>query len=281
MNDTFLIEPEALQSRLRSGGTVVIDCGWYAPETKRSGRDEFAKGHVSGARFFDLDAASDPGSTLPNMLPPADHFARYVGGLGIGNDTSVVVYDATYVSARVWWMFRRFGHRDVRILDGGWRRWTAEGRPVETGAGAAPVAVPYVAAAPDVQVADWRAVLAALRTGAAQVVDARTRERFTGELPSGYPGLPSGHMPGAINLPWNRMIRQSGDFAFEDPTAAARIFREAGVDPERPIICTCGSGVTAAVLAFQLTRLGCTDWSIYDASWNEWGRRPDLPRESL
>lgn len=281
MTDPFLIEPDALQAQLKDAGTVVIDCGWYAPELNRSGRSEFAKGHIPGARFFDLDAASDPHSPLPNMLPPAAHFARHVGRLGIRNDSSVVVYDATYVSARVWWMFRAFGHRQVRVLNGGWRRWTAEGRPIEVVAGATPGNMPYEAAAPTAQVADWRAVLEALRTGTAQVVDARANERFTGALSSGYPGLPSGHMPGAINLPWSRLIRQSGDFAYEAPRTAERIFIDAGIDPNRPIICTCGSGLTAAVLAFQLARLGRSDWTIYDGSWNEWGRRPDLPRESL
>ncbi len=177
-------------------------------------------------------------------------------------------------------MFRLFGHDRVRILNGGWRRWKAERRPVETG-DTMPVAAATIhgdrAGRAGRRLAQ---VLGAVQSGEAQVVDARTTERFTGELPSGYPGLPPGHMPGAINLPWSRMIRQSGDFGFETPDAAERIFREAGIDPERPIISTCGSGVTAAVLAFQLVRMGKERWKIYDGSWNEWGRRDDLPKES-
>lgn len=277
--DEFLVEASWLESRLGETGLVVLDCGWYAPEAGRSGLDAFREGHIPGARHFDLDAVSDPDSPYPNMLPSPEHFATAVGRLGVSNQTTVIIYDATYVSARVWWMFRLFGHRQCHVLNGGWRRWLAEGRPVETGD---PIPAPvtgFKPASPPDEVADWREVLRALRNDTAQVVDARAEKRFTGELPSGYPGLPPGHMPGAVNLPWSRLVRQDGDFSFEDPGTAERIFREAGVDPDRPIITTCGSGVTAAVLAFQLMRMGKGGWKIYDGSWNEWGRRDDLPRE--
>jgi thiosulfate/3-mercaptopyruvate sulfurtransferase len=259
----------------------VIDCSWYAPEAETSGFGAFLEGHVPSARHFDLEAASDNTSPYANMLPSPDRFAEVVGHLGIGNDTNLIVYDATYVSARVWWMFRLFGHERVAVLNGGWRRWKAEGRPVEVGPPKAAPPAMFTARRTVGQVADWREVLEALRSGRAQVVDARVKERFTGEQPSGYPGVPPGHMPGAVNLPWTRMMRQSDDFGFEPPEAAEAIFREIGIDPDKPIITTCGSGVTAAVLAFQLMRTGKASWKIYDGSWNEWGCRDDLPKEAV
>jgi thiosulfate/3-mercaptopyruvate sulfurtransferase len=279
--DTFLIEPDALQAKLGAPGLVVIDCSWNIPEAGRDMAAEFRTGHIPGARFLDLDAISDRSSPYVNMMPTADQFAREVGRLGIGNDTEVVVYDSGYVSARVWWMFRVFGHHRVAILNGGWKRWKQDGRPVETGE-AAPAAPAAFSAVPAVgAVAGWADVLAALKDGAAQVVDARTKERYTGELPSGYPGVAGGHMPGAVNIPWARMIPQSGDFTFVSPEAARAVFAEAGVDLGKPMISTCGSGVTAAILVFQLARLGHAGVPLYDGSWHEWGQRPDLPKQSV
>ena len=278
--DAFLVEPQWLEERLGTAGIVVLDCSWYIPEAGKSAAAEFEQGHIPGARFFDLDRASDAGSPYVNMLPPADDFVRVVRDLGVGSDDLVVVYDSSYVSARVWWMFRHFGHDKVRVLNGGWKRWKAEGRPVETGVASPAAGSDFSAREPSGGVATWREVRAAIETGSAAVADARTKERFTGELPSGYPGVAGGHMPGAINVPWGRMIPQSGDFTFVSPQQAETIFREAGVDIDRPVIATCGSGVTAAILAFQLARLGRTDWTLYDGSWHEWGQRDDLPKET-
>lgn len=278
--DAFLVEPQWLEERLGTAGIVVLDCSWYIPEAGKSAAAEFEQGHIPGARFFDLDRASDAGSPYVNMLPPADDFARVARDLGVTGDSLVVVYDSSYVSARVWWMFRHFGHDRVQVLNGGWKRWKAEGRPVETGPARPAAGTDFTAREPSGGVATWREVLAAIETGSAVVADARTKERFTGELPSGYPGVAGGHMPGAINVPWGRMIKQSGDFTFVSPQQAETIFREAGVDIDRPVIATCGSGVTAAILAFQLARLGKTDWTLYDGSWHEWGQRDDLPKET-
>jgi thiosulfate/3-mercaptopyruvate sulfurtransferase len=279
--DEFLVEPEWLQQRLSDAGIAVIDCSWYIPEAGKSARAEFGEGHIPGARFFDLDEASDKDSPYVNMLPPAGQFAAVAGALGIGDDTLVVVYDSSYVSARVWWMFKHFGHDRVRILNGGWKRWKAEGRPVETGEAKPAKAARFTARPAAGDVAGWQAVREAIDGGRSAIVDARTKERFTGELPSGYPGVAGGHMPSAINVPWGRMIPQSGDFTFVDAATARQILSEAGVDLGKPVIATCGSGVTAAVLAFQLARMGKEDVTLYDGSWHEWGQRPDLPKESI
>lgn len=279
--DAFLVEPEWLAERLGDPAVAVIDCSWYIPEAGKSARAEFLEAHIPGARFFDLDAASDAQSPYVNMMPPAAQFEAIAGALGIGDDTLVIAYDSSYVSARAWWMFRQFGHENVRILNGGWKRWKLQGRPVEGGEPAPAPSAKFTARPVSGGVADWKAVMAAIGTGDAGIVDARTRERFTGELPSGYPGVAGGHMPSAINVPWGTMIPQSGEYTFVDPETAARIMREAGVDLEKPLISTCGSGVTAAILAFQMARMGKPDVTLYDGSWHEWGQREDLPKESL
>lgn len=277
----FLVSTEWLAQHLDDPKVVILDCNWYLPELNKQGIDDYRAGHIPGARFFDLNVISDKASPYINMLPPADQFAAEVGKLGIGNDTLVVVYDATYVSARIWWMFRVYGHDNVRILDGGWKLWKAQGRPVETGMQPAPAPAKFTPHPRANAVAGWQDVLNAIKTGSATVVDARTAERFTGQLPSGYPGVPGGHMPGAINIPWGKVIPQSGEFRFIDVAATEKLFRDAGVDLDRPMITTCGSGVTAAVLALALARLGRDNWKLYDASWHEWGQRPDLPKESV
>ena len=279
--DEFLVEPQWLQDRLGEPGIVVIDCSWYIPEAEKSAHAEFEQGHVPGARFFDLDAASDAGSPYVNMLPTAEHFAAVAGALGIGATTQVVVYDSSYVSARVWWMFRHFGHDRVAILNGGWKRWAAEGRPAEAGPEKPAQPALFTAVRRTSEVALWQDVLAATQADATAVIDARTPGRFTGEMSSGYSGVAGGHMPGAINVPWGDMLPQRDDFTFAPPQQASAIFAAAGVDLDKPIIATCGSGVTAAVLVFQLARLGKTDVSLYDGSWHEWGQRADLPKEAV
>jgi thiosulfate/3-mercaptopyruvate sulfurtransferase len=274
-----LVSTDWLQANLSSPDLAVVDCSWHLPESGRSGHAEFIAGHIPGARFLDLNDISDATSPYANMMPPPAQFATAVEALGIGSGTNVVVYDGSYVSARVWWMFRAFGHDSVRILDGGWRKWVAEKRAIAKGEPPPIARGRFGPASSPAAVAGWQEVLEASRTGTPAIVDARTAERFTGAMPSGYPGVPGGHIPGSVNIPWSRFYEK--DFRFVAPEIARRLFEQAGVDLAKPVIATCGSGVTAAILVMMLERVGHTASRLYDGSWHECGQRLDLPKSSI
>ncbi|EYD78361.1 Thiosulfate sulfurtransferase, rhodanese [Rubellimicrobium mesophilum DSM 19309] len=265
-----LVSTEWLAQRLREPGLVVLDASWHMPNAGRDPEAEFRVAHIPGARRFDIDAISDHGSPLPHMAPPASDFAAWMAREGIGPGTQVVVYDSlgVFSAPRAWWTFRRMGHDRVAVLDGGLPKWLAEKGPVETGeAGVASPAEP--ALAPDaswVRTADQ--VAEALRDGAATVLDARPAARFRGEAPEPRPGLASGHMPGARSLPFGAVLNPDG--TMKDDEALAEAMEAAGVDPERPVVTSCGSGVTAAILSLALERLGRSH-ALYDGSWAEWG----------
>lgn len=280
MTDT-LVTPAWLAERLNDPSIVVLDCTWFVPEMNISGRARFADGHVPGAVYVDLDEISDLSSPYINMMCDEKTFARVMGGLGIGDDTHVVVYDGNYVSARLWWMFRHFGHDKVSILDGGWARWKNESRPIETGPARPRAAKAFTANAQQGDIVVVKDVLAALSNGSAQVVDARPKGKFDGTEPTGYPGVLPGHMPGAVNIPWAQLFIAGEERRFIAPDAFRKLLADKGVDPDKPVIATCGSGITASILAFHLERIGKTGWKIYDGSWHEWGQRDDLPKESV
>lgn len=268
-----LVSTSWLAENLARDDVRVLDATWFLPDLKRDGRAEHAERRIPGAAFFDIDAVSDWASSLPHMLPSPAAFAAAVGALGVGSGDTVVVYDAQGIwsAPRVWWMFRVFGHRDVFVLDGGLPRWMAEGRPVLSGTPEAPGPRPFRATFVSSLVRDMAAVRAAVGvSGGPQIVDARAAARFQGTAPEPRPGLRSGHIPGARSLPFGDLV-DTETRTMLAPAAILDRFRASGVDPTRPIVTSCGSGVTACVLSLALERAGIADVPVYDGSWAEWG----------
>jgi thiosulfate/3-mercaptopyruvate sulfurtransferase len=270
-----LVSTDWLAGRLGRSGLRVLDASWYLPVSGRDARAEYREGHVPGARFFDLDAASDQASSLPHMLPSEPEFTERMATLGIDDGDDIVVYDGSGVNssaARAWWMFRTFGHDRVALLDGGIRKWREEGRPVESGA-RAHARGSFRAKLQPGMVRDLTAVRRALETGAAQVVDARSPGRFSGSEPEPRQGLRGGHIPGSFNVPHQQLVRADGTML--PPTELRRRIEVAGVDLARPIVATCGSGVSACAVIHALHLLGAEDVALYDGSWTEWAGRSD------
>jgi thiosulfate/3-mercaptopyruvate sulfurtransferase len=267
----ILVSPQWLEARL--GEVQVVDTAWYMPADPRNGRQEHEEGHIPGAIFFDIDAVADHSTDLPHMLPTPEAFARTAGELGLRRDRTVVCYDQDLFSApRVWWTLRTMGFPDVRVLDGGLKRWRAEGRPLATTQDSLP-ATTLEPMFDERLVRDLDAVRQTLQERSSQVVDARPAGRFLGDTPEPRTGLRSGHMPGARNVPFASLLDADGRLKSEGELRTA--FRDAGVDVGGPIVTTCGSGVSAAVLALALATLGREDVAVYDGSWTEWGGRTD------
>lgn len=271
-----IVDTRWLAEYLGTPGLRIIDASWSMAATVPSPRDGYLQGHIPGAVFLDLDAAADPAGGLPHTLAPAAHFGAVAGGLGIGRDDAVVVYDRAgmHTSPRAWWLFKAYGHGQVAVLDGGLPKWRADGGTVEGGE-VVLAPCPYAADAPWAHARTQADVLAATRQGV-QIVDARSPGRYRGDEPEPRPGLRGGHIPGSCNLPYTRLL-DAGDGTLLDAAGLRAVFDQAGVDTRRPVICTCGSGVTACVIRLALARLGAVSASVYDGSWTEWGSTPGLP----
>jgi thiosulfate/3-mercaptopyruvate sulfurtransferase len=278
MKTPALVTTDWLAANLTRRNLRVLDGSWHMPQQKRDAHTEFVAAHVPRAAFFDIDAIADTGSPLPHMLPTARTFASRVGALGVGAGDLVVAYDTRGVvsAARVWWTFRVFGHDRVAVLDGGFPKWRAEGRPVESG-DPTPRPRRFGAHLRKSLVRDLAQMRANLTSRREQVLDARSGGRFAGTEPEPRAGLRSGHIPGSLNLPYDRLYRPDGTFA--PPLELRQTFAAAGLDLDRPVVTTCGSGVTASVLAFGLHLLRTGRVAVYDGSWSEWGGRKDTPVE--
>lgn len=273
---TPLVSTDWLAAHLGEPDLVVIDASWYLPQQQRDPRQEFQAGHIPGARWFDLDAASDPDTDLPHMLPSPAHFQATMEALGVGSTSHAVVYDGsgTQLSApRLWWMLRAYGHEQVAVLDGGMQAWRAAGHPVEAGPAVAPDAVSFVPRLRPELVRTREDVARVLESGDATMVDARSRERFHGLVDEPRAGLRRGHMPGACNLPFTELV--GPDSRYLPPELLQERLADAGLAADQTVIATCGSGVTASSLALALQLAFGREVPVYDGSWAEWGRESE------
>ena len=271
-----LVSTDWLAAHMKDPDLRILDASTYLPGVDRDGRTEYDTVRISGARFFDIDDVSDGRSDLPHMVPPIEKFMSRVRAMGVGDGHQIVVYDGSglFSAARVWWLFRLMGQNNIAVLDGGLPKWIAEGREVED-------LVPVIrdrhmtVRFQNQMVRDVTQVSSASKLGTSQIVDARAAARFRGEEPEPREGLRLGHIPNSRNVPFTDLLNDDKTMKTPDQTRA--IFESAGVDLKKPIITTCGSGVTAAVLGLALERIGHDMWSLYDGSWTEWGMFPTVP----
>jgi thiosulfate/3-mercaptopyruvate sulfurtransferase len=276
-----LVTTAWLAGELGKADIVVLDCTKYLPnEAPLDGLTEFRKAHIPGARFADIDQLADVDDPLPHMVPTPARFARVIGALGVSNASRVVAYDQKGLqsSPRLWWLLRLFGHENAAVLDGGLPKWKAEGRALEAGE---PAAAPGATFVPDLiarRLAGIGDVKRIVRQGAGEalILDARSKARFDGSAAEPRPGIPSGHMPGAASLPFTELLNADG--TMKDAAALRAIFTARGADDSRPLVTTCGTGVTATVLALGAVRAGLPEPAVYDGSWTEWASRPETPK---
>ena len=271
-----LVSTQWLAAHLKDPDLRVLDVSWYLPGSKRDPFAEYQAAHIPGARFFDLDDVSDHRSDLPHMVAPVEKFMSRMRAIGVGDGHQIVVYDGSglFSAPRVWWLFKLMGQMDIAVLDGGFPKWQAEGHPVED----LPPILRYrhmMVRRQNQMVKDVTQVSAASKLGESEIVDARSPGRFYGKDPEPRLGLRAGHIPGSKNVFYKDLL--NADDTMKSPDEMRQVFLEAGVDLDKPVITSCGSGVTAAILSLGLTRMGKTDHSLYDGSWTEWGMFPTLP----
>jgi thiosulfate/3-mercaptopyruvate sulfurtransferase len=274
-----LVTTEWLAAELGKPDLIVFDATKYLPNEPKDGKAEFVRAHIPGARYFDIDQIADPDTDLPHMVPTPGRFARLMGALGVGNGSRVVFYDQKGLAsaARGWWLMGLFGHDDAAVLDGGLPKWVKEGRAVQDGEAALPKPAEF---RPDYRAGQLRGVGDMLRnvlSRSEQVLDARAAGRFSGAIPEPRAGMRSGHIPGSVSVPYTDLLRADGTFR---PAGEVRgRFEAAGVDGSRPLVTSCGSGVTACILTLGLRVAGFPEGAVYDGSWTEWGGRSDTPVE--
>jgi thiosulfate/3-mercaptopyruvate sulfurtransferase len=275
----WIVDTDWLASHLDAPDLVIFDASWHLPTAGRDPKAEYLKEHIPGALFFDIDDLTDEKSSLPHMLPSTVKFASRMKKMGVGDGMRIVVYDTLglFSAARAWWTFRAMGHEDVAVLDGGLKKWKAEGRELEDGPARKRTERHFTPLMNASLIRDMDDVKKAIAKRT-QIVDARPAGRFEGKDPEPRPGLRAGHLPGARNVPSQTLITADGTLK---PTAElAKIFADAGIDPRHPVVTTCGSGVTASILALALAVLGQTNAAVYDGSWAEWGADNGLPIET-
>ena len=276
----WIVETDWLASHLSSPDLIVLDGSWHLPTAGRDAKKEYLAEHIPGALFFDIDDLSDEKSSLPHMLPSTVKFASRMKKMGIGDGARIVVYDTNgiFSAARVWWTFRAMGHQDVAVLNGGLRKWKAEGRPLEDGRPAQRSERHYTPLQNTEIIRDLEEMKALLKKSGTQIVDARPAGRFEGREAEPRPGLRSGHIPGAKNVPSQQLLNPDG--TFKSPAELSALFKSVGIDVSKSVVTTCGSGVTASMLALALAVLGQTNAAVYDGSWAEWGQDNGLPVET-